>query len=91
MKRFAENFATLVADVVRRPTAAVQELDIISPLEHQQLLAVANCTSPGLPEEAALHGLFAEQAQQNPDRVALTCQEQSLTYGELNTRANQLA
>jgi amino acid adenylation domain-containing protein len=43
------------------------------------------------PNEALTHHLFEHQARQTPGAVALTCRLESLTYGQLDTRANQLA
>jgi non-ribosomal peptide synthetase component F len=38
-----------------------------------------------------LHQIFEKQAATTPDAVAVVCDGQRLTYGELNNRANQLA
>ena len=38
-----------------------------------------------------LHQLIEEQARRTPEQVALVFEQQTLTYGELNRRANQLA
>jgi non-ribosomal peptide synthetase component F len=38
-----------------------------------------------------IHELFETQVQNNPEAVAIICQGQQLTYGELNAQANQLA
>ena len=35
--------------------------------------------------------LFEEQVSRTPDNTAVVFEEQSLTYAELNARANQLA
>ncbi|NJK54361.1 MAG: AMP-binding protein, partial [Leptolyngbyaceae cyanobacterium SU_3_3] len=43
---------------------------------------------PSLP---ALHQQFEAQAEQTPDAIAIVCQDQQLTYRELDQRANQLA
>ncbi|NVI85682.1 amino acid adenylation domain-containing protein, partial [Janthinobacterium sp. BJB401] len=43
------------------------------------------------PHAQCIHQLFEEQAERTPDKVALVCEERSLTYRELNERANQLA
>src|SRR5438034_9892532 len=37
------------------------------------------------------HQLFEEQAARTPDKLAVVCSGRRLSYGELNTRANQLA
>ncbi|NGQ96170.1 amino acid adenylation domain-containing protein [Brevibacillus sp. SYP-B805] len=41
--------------------------------------------------EACFHQMFEKRAEQDPDRIALLLNEEALTYGELNRRANQLA
>ncbi|MEU9192166.1 amino acid adenylation domain-containing protein [Streptomyces hundungensis] len=44
-----------------------------------------------LPAERLAHRVFEEHARTHPERPALTCGEERLTYGELNARANRLA
>jgi len=41
--------------------------------------------------DACIHQLFEEQARRTPDAVAVTCRDESLTYDELNRRANRVA
>lgn len=44
-----------------------------------------------LRQGVCLHDFFEEQAQRSPDRVAASCGPQSLTYSQLNLRADRLA
>src|SRR5438093_7921747 len=41
--------------------------------------------------DRCIHELFEEQAARRPQAVAVTFEDRQLTYGELNSRANQLA
>src|SRR6478735_6448475 len=41
--------------------------------------------------ETSLPRLFEAQTASAPDKIAVTCAGESLSYGELNARANQLA
>ncbi len=41
--------------------------------------------------EECIHDILEGQAVQTPDRIALSCEEHSMTYGELHRRANQFA
>src|SRR5256885_16303916 len=41
--------------------------------------------------DRCIHELFEEQAARRPQAVAVTFEDRALTYGELNSRANQLA
>ncbi len=59
--------------------------------ERQKLLVDWNNTRTNYPREAAIHQVFEEQAQRTPASVALIFEDSSLTYDELNRRANQLA
>jgi amino acid adenylation domain-containing protein len=38
-----------------------------------------------------IHELFEQQTARDPGAIAVSCERRSLTYGELNRRANQLA
>jgi amino acid adenylation domain-containing protein len=51
----------------------------------------SNETRTPYPRDTCIHQLFERQAESNPDAVALVHGERSLSYRELNGRANQLA
>ncbi len=89
--RLAEQFQTLLADVVCRPHVAIGELKIVSDAERQRLLQEFNETTVPYPDEKCVHQVFEAQVERNAGAVALICEDQELTYGELNARANQLA
>jgi non-ribosomal peptide synthetase component F len=44
-----------------------------------------------LAPDGLIHALFEQQVERTPDVTAVTHDDQSLTYAELNCRANQLA
>src|SRR6185437_13086502 len=50
-----------------------------------------NATATYHPQNELIHELFEEQVRVNPEALALSCEGESLTYAELNARANQLA
>ncbi len=69
-------------------------LDTVSLLparERQRVLVDFNQTAAPRHGDACLHDFFEAQAARTPDAVALVCGEDSLTYRELECRANQLA
>ena len=61
-----------------------------SAAERQQVLEEFNGTARPIPE-ATLPALFERQAARTPEAVAVMFGDESLTYGELNARANRLA
>ena len=67
------------------------ELPLLSEAERHQLAADWNDSAGPVEDPELLHGMFVRQAAKSPESRALTFGEISLTYGELNARANQLA
>ena len=59
--------------------------------EREQLLYEWNETRAEYPREKCVHELFEEQVEKTPGAVAVMYEDQQLTYGELNGRANRLA
>ncbi|MER8563859.1 amino acid adenylation domain-containing protein, partial [Mesorhizobium sp. M1204] len=73
------------------PDTPVQELDILPAEERAYLLEELNRTAAAYPSERCIHELFEQQVRQAPEAVALVCEDERLSYGELNARANRLA
>nr|WP_250636801.1 non-ribosomal peptide synthase/polyketide synthase [Paenibacillus sp. IHB B 3084] len=81
----------LLEQVTAKPDIRVQELDILSEQEREQILGVWGNTGAEYPSEQTIHGLFEAQTAQTPEQVALFFEGEQLTYRELNERANRLA
>ncbi len=89
--RLLHHFSTLVQNAVQTPELPIGRLALLDEADCRQLLVAFNDTALDLPSERLWHDSFAEQARRTPDRVAIICEQEQLTYGELNRRANQLA
>ncbi len=63
----------------------------ISEAEYQLVVHQWNQTLRDYPRHLGIHQLFEEQVRRTPDAVAVVWQDQSITYAQLNARANQLA
>ncbi|KAG0345787.1 hypothetical protein BGZ54_005431, partial [Gamsiella multidivaricata] len=77
----------MAADVTQ-PIAAV---DLLSSSEKDLLLQTWNVVDEPPLEHRCIHQLFEDQAAHTPDAVAVVYENQTLTYAELNARANRLA
>lgn len=88
--QLAGYFQTLLQGVVAQPDTAIHSLPILDKRVRQQLLTL-NQTTADYPLARGIHHLFEDQVQQTPDVVAVVSEQGSLTYTELNVRANQLA
>ncbi|MCG3462320.1 amino acid adenylation domain-containing protein [Xenorhabdus bovienii] len=81
----------LVEALETEPQRPIVNLSILPATEHQQLLVDFNATQVDFPQYALIHQLFEAQVQRTPDATAVVFEDQSLSYNELNHRANRLA
>jgi amino acid adenylation domain-containing protein len=77
--------------MVAAPEQAVAALPLLSADERRQVLYEWNATRADLGPPACLHELFEQQATLSPEAVAVIFNEERVTYGELNDRAQRLA
>ncbi|MFA1674600.1 AMP-binding protein, partial [Rhizobium mongolense] len=69
----------------------VGQIDILPAEERTYLLEDLNRTAADYPSDVCVHELFEAQVQRAPDAVAVVHEDETLSYGELNARANRLA
>ncbi|MFM0522132.1 amino acid adenylation domain-containing protein, partial [Caballeronia jiangsuensis] len=88
--RLGERFTRLLQQALDQPDAPLHALELVLPEEHA-LLERWNDTAAAYPEHLCIHQLFEQQVQRTPDAIALVFEDESLTYAQLNARANRLA
>ena len=91
VERMASHFGRILEGFAASVETAVKDIDILPPGEQKQLLVDFNQTAADWPREKTVHQIIEEMVDRHPDRVAVSCEDQSLTYRELNARANRLA
>ncbi|MGB8690927.1 MAG: amino acid adenylation domain-containing protein [Microcoleus sp.] len=91
IKRMASHFENLLSAIVTHPYKTVNELQLLSETERDQLLVEWNKTQTAYPKDKCIHQLFEEQVKLTPNAIAVVFAEQQLTYFELNQKANQVA
>jgi amino acid adenylation domain-containing protein/FkbM family methyltransferase len=89
--RMIGHWQTLLEGIVDDPSQRLAELPLLTEAERQQLLVEWNDTATDYPREYCLHQLFEAQVERTPDAVAVTFEDEHLTYRQLNSKANQLA
>jgi amino acid adenylation domain-containing protein len=89
--RFADHLTVLLRGIVAEPERPLSALPWLTEREHHTLVTEWNTTAVSYPQHSSLHGLIEAQAARTPDAVAAVFEQQSLSYAELNRRANQLA
>ncbi|KAI1288934.1 hypothetical protein EDD11_009530, partial [Mortierella claussenii] len=85
---YLQNMLQAMAADVTQPFATV---DMISPSEQELVLQTWNFIGEPYPDQMCMHQHFEEQAARLPDAAAILYEDQTLTYSELNARANRLA
>src|SRR5262249_40222723 len=91
IRRMLSHFSILLKVITTDPGARLSDLPLLSDEESHLILTVWNDTRADFPGPLCLHQLFEAQAERTPDRVAVSFDEQHLTYAELNERADWLA
>lgn len=89
--RMAQHFDVLIRALLAEPEKSVFDTEMLSVQERDQLLSEWNDTQKAFASEKCIHELFESVARSQPNAIAVTFEEQQLTYKELNQRANQLA
>ena len=91
MARFAGYFVTLLGGMAEDEAQPVSRLPLLSTSQRRQLLVEFNDTRVDYPCDWLIQQLFESQAAKEQGATALVYNEQRLSYGELNRRANQVA
>ncbi|MCP5099574.1 MAG: AMP-binding protein, partial [Chloroflexi bacterium] len=90
IQRMAAHFETLLSGVIADPTQRVSSLPMLSLLETEQVKGWHG-TDIEYPQLSSMQELFEAQVEKTPGNTAVSFENQSYTYQELNQRANQLA
>ena len=81
----------MLEGIAADPDQCLWDFPLLTAAERNLLLVKWNETRADYPRDLCIHRLFENQAEQTPDKIAVVFEEDQLTYGELNRRANQLA
>ncbi|ORX93280.1 amino acid adenylation enzyme/thioester reductase family protein, partial [Basidiobolus meristosporus CBS 931.73] len=88
MKQALQNLASALEC---SPTMAAQELEVLAIEERNLLLHLWNTADEAYPNQLCIHQLFEDQVVRSPDAIAIVSESQTLTYTQVNERANRLA
>ena len=89
--RMFQSFQMLLEDAIAQPDCPISRLPIVTKEELHRLVYEVNRTQLDYPREKCVHQLFEAQVERTPDAVAVIHDHTTITYLELNRRANVLA
>ncbi|WP_431042220.1 amino acid adenylation domain-containing protein [Streptomyces sp. P1-3] len=87
----AARFRSVLGQLADDAAGRIGAVDVLLPAERDRLTGAPDGTEAGALSEQTLPALFERRAAATPDAVAVAFGDASLTYRELNSRANQLA
>jgi len=91
IKRLLGHFQVLLEAIISDPERRLSALRLLTGAERRELLVEWNNTEVDYPGDESIVSRFEAQVTRTPDATAVICEDRSLSYSELNTRANQLA
>ncbi|MEV6722466.1 amino acid adenylation domain-containing protein [Streptomyces xanthochromogenes] len=91
VERMTGHFLRLLEEATADPALPVSRLRILGETELAVVTGALSGHRPGTPVDRCVHEVFEEQAAATPDALAVTAGGTSLTYRELNERANRIA
>ena len=91
INRLFEHFINALNVISDNNDVLIKDISIISEEEKNKILYEFNATAVNYPNDKAVIELFEEQVVKTPNNIALVFEDTSLTYKELNEKANQLA
>ncbi len=89
--RLSKHYLNILQMVINENDIKIADIDMLSKEEKEQIVNDFNNTKVDYPKDKTVIQLFEQQAEQNPDGIAVIFEEQKLTYKELNEKANQMA
>lgn len=86
-----ERMVNVIEEIITKPRISLNKINFILPCEEQLQLSNFQKNHREFERTLAFHRLFEEQASLVPDQIALEYRSETITYKELNARANHLA
>lgn len=91
IRRMSAHFSHLLCEIAEDENKKVSAYDLLNESEKQTQIKSWNETKRQHESGVLLHELVERQAELTPNNIALEFENESLTYAELNAKANQLA
>ncbi|MCZ8519465.1 non-ribosomal peptide synthetase [Paenibacillus caseinilyticus] len=90
-ERAAGHLLRLLQQITLFPEAELGDLSLLDEAQERLVLQTFNPAPSAYPSGRTIHGLFEEQAKRRPEAIAVQTPEETVTYGELDRQADQLA
>ena len=90
IERWLRHYRVMLDGIVADHAERIGQLPLLTEAERQQAISGWN-PDRSFPKGACLHERFEQQVARTPQAVAIVCEARTLSYADLNGRANRLA
>ncbi|MGX5556800.1 amino acid adenylation domain-containing protein [Bacillus cereus] len=91
VEQIIRHFITLLERVLKDTNSDLAAVSLMSQAEEEALVVAYNATTTEYPADKTIAQLFEQQVEKTPENLAVSAGDVSLTYEELNIKANRLA
>ncbi len=84
-------YAQILREVTADPAKPLSAINLLTSTEQTRILESWNATEADYPGNELLHDLVAEQVVATPDKIAVRCGGDTLTFNQLDRKADGLA
>lgn len=91
IERMAQHLETILQVVISEPEKPLQHIKLLTENEKKRMFYDFNNTEFDYPKNKTYVELFEEQVRKDPSRIALITNDEKISYGEINQKANKLA
>ncbi|MBT9330253.1 non-ribosomal peptide synthetase/type I polyketide synthase [Paracidobacterium acidisoli] len=89
--RWFGHIEAILRAFVQNADEPCSQVSLLTAAQEKQLLTGWNQTAASYPSDSSIHRVFEDQVRRTPSSIALVAKDQTLTYAQLNEKANQLA
>jgi len=90
-ERILVHLSNLLTSIAEDPTQQISQISFLGAQEKLKLLIEWNDTSVSIPSYDSIHQLFEEKASSQPNKIAVVCDGEKISYEELDEKASRLA
>ena len=81
----------IIKQIISEENIKIKDIEIVTPEEREKLVVEFNKTDLEYDENIPIIKYFEKQVEKTPDNIAIVFEKQTMTYKELNEKANSLA
>ena len=91
VQEIMSHYQMILETVINNQDILIRDVDILTQSDKKQLINTLNDTALSYESDKTINELFEAQVRKNGEKIALAFENQTLTYNELDARANSLA